>query len=124
MPDLTDIADVPGIDVWGTTVRARVIAGERASLALVELDPDAVVSEHLHDNEQLGIVIEGSVTFTIAGVTRILGPGGTWRIPSGATHDIVAGSSGAVVVDVFAPVRADWAALPRSEPRALRWPRG
>ena len=35
-----------------------------------------------HENEQLGMVITGSVTFTIGDETRELGPGGTWRIPS------------------------------------------
>jgi quercetin dioxygenase-like cupin family protein len=67
--------------------------------------------------------IEGAITFTIDGEQRELGPGGTWRIPSNLPHDAIAGPDGAVVVDIFAPVRADWSALPRSTPRAPRWPR-
>lgn len=121
---LVDITSVPALDIWGETVQARVVAGERASLAVVELTPDAVVPEHHHEHEQLGMVIEGSVTFTIDGRSRVLGPGGTWRIPSNAVHDVVAGPDGAVVVDIFSPVRADWSALPRSAPRTPRWPRG
>lgn len=126
MPDpdlLVDMSSVPAIDVWGESVQARVVAGERASIALVELEPDALVPEHRHEHEQLGIVIEGSMTFTIEGQSRELGPGGTWRIPSNATHHAVAGPEGAVVLDVFSPIRADWGALPASAPRPMRWPR-
>ena len=120
--NLRDIGDVPALDVWGETVQARVIVGRNASLAVVELAPNAVVPEHHHEHEQLGMCIEGSMTFTIDGERRELGPGGTWRIPSNLPHGAVAGSHGAVVVDIFSPVRADWDALPRSAPRATRWP--
>jgi quercetin dioxygenase-like cupin family protein len=120
--NLRDIGDVQAFDVWGDTVQARVIVGNNASLAVVELGPDAVVPEHRHEHEQLGLCIQGSITFTIDGERRALGPGGTWRIPSNLPHDAVAGPDGAVVVDIFAPVRADWDALPRSKPRPPRWP--
>ena len=122
MPNLVDIGDVPALDVWGDAVTARVIAGANASLALVELAPDAIVPEHRHEHEQLGMCITGAITFTVDGETRTLGPGGTWRIPSNLPHDAVAGPDGAVVVDIFSPVRADWDALPRSAPAAPRWP--
>jgi len=80
------------------------------------------VPEHHHEHEQLGLCVQGSVTFTIDGERRVLGPGGTWRITSNLPHDAVAGPDGAILVDIFAPARADWDALPRSEPRAPRWP--
>jgi quercetin dioxygenase-like cupin family protein len=122
MANLVDIADVPALDVWGETVTARVVAGANASLALVELAPGAIVPEHRHAHEQLGMCIEGTITFTVDGERRELGPGGTWRIPSDRPHDAVAGPSGAVVVDIFSPVRTEWASLPRSVPKGPRWP--
>ena len=121
--NLRDIADVPALDVWGDTVKARVIVGNNASLAVVELAAGAIVPEHRHEHEQLGLCIEGSITFTIDGERRELGPGGTWRIPSNLSHDAVAGPDGAIVVDIFSPIRADWGALPRSAPASARRPR-
>lgn len=120
--NLRDIADVPALDVWGDTVQARVIVGQKASLAVVELAPNAIVPEHRHEHEQLGLCIKGSVAFTIDGERRELGPGGTWRITSNLPHDAVAGPDGAILVDIFSPVRADWDALPKSTPRRPRWP--
>jgi quercetin dioxygenase-like cupin family protein len=120
--NLRDIDDVPALDVWGDTVQARVIVGQNASLAVVDLAPDAIVPEHRHEHQQLGLCIKGSITFTIDGERRELGPGGTWRITSNLPHGAVAGPEGAIVVDIFAPVRADWDALPKSRPRRPRWP--
>jgi quercetin dioxygenase-like cupin family protein len=99
-----------------------VIVGRNASLAVVDLAPGAIVPEHRHEHEQLGLCIRGSITFTIDGERRELGPGGTWRITSNLPHDAVAGPDGASVVDIFSPVRADWDSLPKSAPRRPRWP--
>lgn len=122
MSHLVDFDAVPPVDVWGETVRARSVNGERLTMALVELAPGAVVPEHRHENEQMGMVVSGSVTFTVDGETRTLGPGGTWRIPSNRPHDVVTGPDGALVVDVFAPAREDWDALPHIAPRPVAWP--
>ena len=116
-----DLNELSVVQVW-ETVAARVIHGERQSLAVVELDPNAVVPEHRHENEQLGMVIEGSLEFRIEGETKRLGPGETWRIPSDVPHEVVAGPQGAIVLDVFAPVRVDWHELDHSPPREPRWP--
>ncbi len=121
MSPLVDFDAVPPFDVWGESVRARAVNGERLSLAIVELAPDSVVPEHRHEHEQLGMVVSGSVTFTVDGERRTLGPGGTWRIPSNRPHHVVTGPDGALVIDVFAPVREDWQAMPRLEPRPVRW---
>jgi quercetin dioxygenase-like cupin family protein len=124
MSNLRDIADVPAVDVWGQSVKARAIVGDKASLAVVELGPGAIVPEHSHEHEQIGLCIEGTITFTIDGDRRELGPGGTWRIPSNLPHDAVAGPDGAVVVDIFAPARTDWDTLPASAARPAVWPHG
>jgi quercetin dioxygenase-like cupin family protein len=121
--NLVDIEAAPVIDVWGEAVRARRIQGERLTLAVVELAPDAIVPGHQHEAEQLGIVIEGSVVFTIGEERRELGPGGTWRIPSNVPHQVTTGPLGATVIDIFAPPRGDWDALPSTPAHpALRWP--
>jgi quercetin dioxygenase-like cupin family protein len=124
LSNLIDVQDLPVIDVWGEAVRARRVEGARITLALVELAPDAVVPGHQHEAEQLGMVIEGSVTFTIGDERRELGPGGMWRIPSNVPHQVTTGPAGATVIDLFAPPRADWNALPAGPARLpVGWPR-
>ncbi len=122
MSNLEDLADFPLLAIWGETVRARRVQGERITLAIVELAPNAVVPEHRHAAEQLGMVIQGRMHFTVDGETRDLGPGGTWRILGDRPHDVVAGPEGAVVIDVFTPVRDDWDDREVVEGVAPRWP--
>ena len=116
--------DVPAIGpqaIWNGVV-VRAVQGDRTTLGVVELAADAVVPEHRHENEQLGMVITGSVTFRVGDETRELGPGGTWRIRANEPHEVHAGPDGAVVIDVFAPARDDWSALEQQEPSPPRWP--
>jgi len=118
---LGDIASVPAQQIWDG-IAGRAVRGERLTLGLIELEPDVVLPEHSHENEQLGMVIEGSITFTIGTEHQTLGPGGTWRIPSNVPHEATIGPEGAVVIDVFSPARDDWKALPETEPRPPIWP--
>ncbi len=115
------LAELRPYAIW-TGVTARVVNGERMTLATVDLEPGAAVAEHRHENEQLGFVIQGSITFTIAGEKRELRPGDTYAIPSNVPHEAVAGSEGCTVVDVFAPVRSDWEKLGRRDPFPPHWP--
>lgn len=124
MSSFADLADLSLLAVWGETVHARRVQGERITLAIVELEPNAVVPEHRHANEQLGMVIRGRMHFTVDGETRDLGPGGTWRILGDRPHDVVAGPEGAVVIDVFSPIRSDWDEKPVLGTPAPHWPEG
>jgi quercetin dioxygenase-like cupin family protein len=121
MSRLGDIRDLPLQQIW-EGIAGRVLHGDELTLGLVELEPGIHLPEHQHANEQLGMVLAGSITFTIAGETRELGPGGTWRIPGDTPHTADVGPDGAVVLDVFAPPREDWKELGRLEPRPARWP--
>ena len=119
---LRDLAELPATRVW-EGIRARVVEGEQLTLAIVELDPDAHVPEHAHPSEQNGMVITGQMRFRIGDEVRDLGPGGTWRILGGMPHEAHAGPNGAVVIDTFAPIRADWHDLPETDDgRAPVWP--
>jgi len=104
-------------------VFARVVNGRRMTLAVVDLKPNSRVSEHRHENEQLGFILQGSMVFTVGGEKRELGPGDTYEIPSNVPHDAVAGPDGCTAVDAFAPVRADWERLERPDPFPPDWPR-
>jgi quercetin dioxygenase-like cupin family protein len=116
-----ELAAIGPQDIWnGVCVRA--LHGERITLGVVELDPGSVVPEHSHENEQLGIVLFGSLTFSVGDESRELGPGGTWRIPANTPHEVTTGPDGAVVIDVFAPTRDDWSAFEPQAPRSPRWP--
>ena len=121
MAPFDDIATTGPIRIWDG-VLARTVEGAQLSLAVVELDPGSVVREHAHENEQLGLVVSGSVAFRIGDETRELGPGESWQIPPNVPHEVHAGPEGAIVIDAFAPARDDWRALEREPAQSPRWP--
>jgi quercetin dioxygenase-like cupin family protein len=115
------VADMRPYRIWKGAI-ARALHGERLTMAIVDLEPNLEVPEHHHDNEQLGFVLRGKVTMTVAGESRELGAGGTYRISSEVPHSAATGPEGATVVDVFAPVRADWEKAERMQPQPGMWP--
>ena len=121
MGALAELARLEPFRIWDG-VLARSVDGERMSFAVVELDPSVTIPEHSHENEQLGIVLRGSLSFRVGDEVRELEAGGTWRIPPNVPHGVHVGAEGAVVIDVFAPIRDDWHMLERLGARAPVWP--
>jgi quercetin dioxygenase-like cupin family protein len=91
----------PGVEI-------RTTAGAQMMLSVVELEPGSVVASHSHPHEQMGILLEGHLEFTIGGITRLLGPGDVWRIPGGVVHSVRATDQPARALDVFHPIREDY----------------
>jgi len=121
---VTAFGDLPALEplrIWDG-VAARVVEGERATFAVIELDPESVIPAHAHDNEQLGVCLHGSMRMRIGEEVREVGPGSTWSIPSNVPHDVEVGRDGCVVAEVFVSRRDDWAGHEREAPRPPRWP--
>ena len=91
----------PGVEI-------RTTAGKGLMLSVVRLEPGSVVSVHAHPHEQMGMMIEGTLEFTVGGITRCLGPGDIWRIPGNVPHSVRALDGPAVALDVFHPIREDY----------------
>lgn len=91
----------PGVEI-------RTTAGKGVMLSVVRFEPGSVVAVHAHPHEQMGMMIEGRLEFTIGGVTRTLGPGDIWRIPGDVPHSVRALEGPAVALDVFHPIREDY----------------
>jgi quercetin dioxygenase-like cupin family protein len=115
-----DVAKMAPQRIW-EGVDGRVIHGDQLTLAVVELEPNSVVPEHHHRNEQVGVLLAGSVRFRVGDEERELLPGGSWCIPADVPHEVATGPEGAFLVETFSPPRDDWEDLERREPRALPW---
>jgi quercetin dioxygenase-like cupin family protein len=90
-----------GVDIY-------TAAANEMMLSLVEFQPHAVVEEHSHPHEQVGIVLGGEATFYIGDERREMRVGDMYRIAGGVKHKVVAGAAGAQALDVFHPIRQDY----------------
>jgi quercetin dioxygenase-like cupin family protein len=99
--DIPAFSPAPGI-------RVQPVIGESLMTCWIDMDPAAVVAEHSHPNEQLGVVVAGSIEITVGGETRTLEVGDAYAVAPDRLHRGVAGPDGVVLVETFVPVREDY----------------
>ena len=85
----------------------QVIHAEKLTIARLFLNKGAVVGEHSHHNEQVTVLEQGRLRFTIDGRELELAAGQVLDIPPNAVHSVLA-LEDSVAMDIFAPVRDDW----------------
>ena len=81
---------------------------ENLMITMMELSPGAIIPEHAHPHEQISYCVSGSLTLTVEGETKTLGPGEGAAIAADAKHSALTGPEGAFFIDSWSPVRADY----------------
>lgn len=104
LSDYQPIEPVPGC-------RMRTPYGQHLMLSYLEMDDGAEVPLHQHPHEQGGILLKGKLQLTIGDETRIVEAGSLFLIPPHTPHRAVAVDGPATVLDVFSPIREDYAEL-------------
>jgi quercetin dioxygenase-like cupin family protein len=89
-------------------VTIATCAAEKLMLSVVDIAPNAVVEEHAHPHEQVGMVLEGRAIFYIGPEQQTLGPGDLYRIPGHTPHRVVALDQPVKALDIFYPIREDY----------------
>ena len=92
----------------GEGLSTVIFPGEKAMLSVVTIEPGAMGTMHAHPEEQWGVVLEGSATRYQDDETFEIVEGDVFRTPPHARHTMRAGPQGVKVLDIFAPVRADY----------------
>lgn len=114
--------DVEGFLVSEGVVGRVLLSGERLMLFLVEIEAGAVVPEHSHSHEQMGLCLKGRAEFTAEGETVLVEAGSAYHFPSGERHGVrVVGREDGLFLDVFSPPRENY--LKRSQ-EAVKVSRG
>ena len=90
-------------------IQIQPVIGDSLITCWIAMEPGAIVAEHSHANEQLGVVVEGSVSITAAGETRQMVVGDAYVVPSDLAHSGVAGEDGVLLVETFVPIREEYA---------------
>jgi len=96
--DIDAVEFVPGL-------RFRPVLGERAMANFVSFEPNTVAPTHVHEEEQIVVVLEGELEFEIDGEVRTMRPGDVAVIPPWVRHGARTLESSCLEVDVFTPPR-------------------
>ena len=102
--DYEPIELVPG-------AKARTPYGENIMLSYLEMEEGAVVPLHKHPHEQAGMLLTGRMELTIGDDTRVCVPGDMFIIPPNTPHTAKTVGGSATLLDIFSPVREDYAVL-------------
>ena len=89
--------------------RLRAPHGERIMLSYLEMEAGAEVPLHAHPHEQAGMLLQGKLQLTIGDETRVMEPGSLYIVPGGVLHRAVALDGPVLVLDIFSPIREDYA---------------
>jgi len=115
-PQFISFDDVAAFEL-AKGVSGRPLFGAGAMLNLIEFEAGAEVPRHSHPHEQLGVVLRGMQALVVDDVAHELHPLQGYVLPGGVEHSAYCGPEGALVLDVFQPVREDylerWQALPQ-----------
>jgi quercetin dioxygenase-like cupin family protein len=89
-------------------VQIETFACEKMLVSVVDLEPGAVVEEHAHPHEQVGMLLSGKAIFYIGDEQRTLQAGDVYRIPGQVRHKVVTLEAPARAIDIFCPVREEY----------------
>jgi quercetin dioxygenase-like cupin family protein len=101
--------DVPA-ETPGAGIERRMMVGQQLMTCHLRFAPHTVTPVHTHPHEQMTLVLQGRVRFTIEGKTVIARAGDVLHFPSGIEHGATMLDEEVVLVDIFTPVRADFLA--------------
>jgi quercetin dioxygenase-like cupin family protein len=93
----------------------RPVLGERVMANFVEFAPGVMAPRHVHEEEQLVIVLAGEFTFDLDGDVRVMRPGDVAVVPSWVPHAAWTAGTTCREVDIFCPPRKSLLALAEAQ---------
>ena len=98
VPSLGPVEFAPGLGF-------RPVLGQRTLTNFVSFAPGAVAPRHVHEEEQIVIVVEGELVFDLDGDVRTMRKGDVAVVPSWVPHAAWTTDSACEEIDVFSPPR-------------------
>jgi quercetin dioxygenase-like cupin family protein len=83
----------------------RPVHGQQAMANFVSFEPGAEAPRHVHEEEQIVIVVEGEFVFDLDGDIRTMRKGDVAVVPAWVPHGAWTTDSHCLEIDVFAPPR-------------------
>jgi len=83
----------------------RPVLGQRAMTNFVSFEPGAVAPNHVHEEEQIVIILDGEMVFDLDGDVRTMRKGDVAVIPAWVPHGAWTVDTHCEEVDVFCPPR-------------------
>jgi quercetin dioxygenase-like cupin family protein len=96
-----------GADSPYAGIARRVLTTSKATVQEYSFEADATYPLHDHPQEQITLVLDGELTFTVNGQSQELSAGAWSVVPGDVQHGITAGPAGARFLAILVPPRKE-----------------
>jgi quercetin dioxygenase-like cupin family protein len=97
----------------------RPVLGQRVMTNFVNFQPGATAPRHVHEEEQIVIVLDGELIFDLDGDVRTMRRGDVAVVPSWVPHGAWTTDSHCLEIDVFCPPRQSLLKLAEAQAAGL-----
>ena len=108
-PGLVQILQEVQLTELSPGANSRLIAGRGAQISFLRMNPNTTFPDHIHPEEQLMIVLRGSIDEVILDGVSAMQRDDILLLPGDMVHGGKVGELGCDVIDVFWPPRPDYA---------------
>lgn len=91
-------------------IERQMVVGKDLMVCRFRFAPFLVTPAHSHPHEQMTLVIQGKVRFTLGNRERIVNPGDVLHFPSNSWHGATMLEEEVILIDIFSPIREDFLA--------------
>ena len=101
------ILDLPGTKML-PGIERRAVWLDQVMITFFIFQPQAIVPEHAHENEQITVVTRGALELSVGGKTHILRAGDGVCIPANIAHSALVLDELTEAYDAWSPPRDDY----------------
>ena len=96
------------VEKTATGIERQMVVGQNVMMCRFRFAPFVVTPEHTHPHEQMTLVMQGKVKFTISGEDHILSAGDVLHFPPNNRHGATMLDEEVILIDIFSPIREDF----------------
>lgn len=104
---ITDWNKIP-VEKTADGIERQMVVGQNMLMCRFRFAPFVVTAEHTHPHEQMTLVVQGKVKFTISGEEHILKAGDVIHFPPHNRHGATMLDEEVILIDIFSPIREDF----------------
>ncbi len=104
---ITDWSKIP-VEKPAAGIERQMIVGQNMMMCRFRFAPFVVTAEHTHPHEQMTLVVQGKVKFTVSGEEHILSAGDVLHFPPHNRHGATMLDEEVILIDIFSPIREDF----------------
>jgi quercetin dioxygenase-like cupin family protein len=104
---VTDWDSIP-VERISEGIDRQMIVGENIMICRLRFDAFVVTPAHRHPHEQVTLVMQGKLKFTLGTEERIVSAGDVLHFPSNHWHGATMLDEEVILIDIFSPIREDF----------------